>query len=136
MKGLLRFAWSSRISNKNHSKTGQNLKGCFDLCRPVGFHTKTIQKQVTIEKVASILFAWVGQLQDLLYLQTFVLCKILVDGRVGMCETFVTCKLLVVQNFWHVRSIGTWFKIWDVQKFREVQSLGRAKVLARSKFGT
>ena len=54
MERLLRFEWSSRISYKNHARKGQNLKGCFDLRGLVGFRTKTIQKRVKIEKVASI----------------------------------------------------------------------------------
>ena len=33
---------------------GQNSKGCFDLHGLVRFHTKTIQKQLKIEKLASI----------------------------------------------------------------------------------
>ena len=49
LKRLLQFAWSNRISYKNHSK-----KGCFDLRDLVGFRSKTIKKRVKIEKVASI----------------------------------------------------------------------------------
>ena len=51
---LIRFAWSSKISYRNHSNTGENKKGLFGLRGLLGFHTKTIQKRVKIEKVASI----------------------------------------------------------------------------------
>ena len=72
-------------------------------------------------------------------MQTFGTCKhlerakFLVVANFGTCETLGTCELVVVQNFWHVGSFGTWFKIWDVEKFWHVQNLGRAKVLARAK---
>ena len=58
LKRLLRFAWSSRISYKNHSKTGQNCEGRFNLRGLLGFHMKTIHKRVKIEKVASICVVW------------------------------------------------------------------------------
>ena len=48
LKQLLWFSWSSRIFHKNHSKTGQNWKVCFDLHGLVGFLAKTIQKRVKI----------------------------------------------------------------------------------------
>ena len=97
---------------------------------------QTIQKLVKIEKVDSI------YLLGLVSCKIFYICKhlhyakFLVDGKSGTCEFFVTCELAVVQNFWHVRSFGTWFKICYVQKFWHVQHLARAKVLARAKFGT
>ena len=51
LKRLIRFAWSSSISYKNHSETGQNCKFFFDFCALVGFHTKTIQKRDKIERL-------------------------------------------------------------------------------------
>ena len=57
MRWLRRFSCSSRISYKYHSKTSQNHEGCFDFRGLVGFHTKTIQERVKIEKIASIPFS-------------------------------------------------------------------------------
>ena len=64
LKRLFRFPWSNRISYKNHSKTNESLRGCFDLHGHglLGFRTKTIEKGAKIEKVASIC----GVCQDLL----------------------------------------------------------------------
>ena len=54
LKRLLRFAWSAKISSKNHTNRGQNGKGCFNLRGLLKFPTKTIQERVKVEKVASI----------------------------------------------------------------------------------
>ena len=47
-KSLLRFAWPSWISCKNNSKADQNWKGCFDLRGLLGFLAKSIQNLVKI----------------------------------------------------------------------------------------
>ena len=57
LKRLLRFLCCLvGFDTKSIQQTGQNWKGGFDLHSLVGFHTKTIQKRLEIENVASI--AW------------------------------------------------------------------------------
>ena len=53
-----RFAWSIRISTKNHSKTSQNWKACFDWRSLVGFHTKPFKSGSKLKRLPR--FSWSG----------------------------------------------------------------------------
>ena len=81
----------------------------------VGFLTKTIQKMAKIEKVASI------YLLGFVSCQIFCMCKHLERANFWWMQNLGRAKLVGLASLWSWKIFGTWFKIWDVQKFWRVQ---------------